>query len=146
MSDRSSCWPSFYAYSSCLLSYYKPISSLDEHRMCIKTEMNNNNIRIFICFIVLFISMNITNGIINISTITFHNHSSLIKQLLNRTTTIHPWKKSNSIEILKKLIANRQIITKYNRTLLLTSKFHFNIGHSFENVKDKDIKVHITLR
>jgi len=82
--------------------------------------MNKSNIRIFMFIIVLFVIINKTNGIINISMITFHNHS-----LFNRSTTVHSWKKSNSIEILKKLIANRQIITKTNRTLFLTSKFHF---------------------
>jgi hypothetical protein len=82
------------------------------------------NIRIFIFLSVLFILINKTNGTINIPTITFHNHSLFI-----RPKNIHSLKKSNSIEILKKLIANRQIITKYNRTLFLTSKFYLNIRH-----------------
>ncbi len=45
---------------------------------------------------------------------------------LNRTTA-DSWKRSNSIEILKKLIANRRILTKYNRTLTFPSKFHLII-------------------
>ncbi len=83
-------------------------------------DMSNKNIRRFIWFVVLFISINTTNGIIiNIPTLTSRNQS-----VFNRTTTIYPWKRSNSIELLKKLIANRQIITKYNRTLFLTSKVY----------------------
>jgi hypothetical protein len=41
---------------------------------------------------------------------------------LNRTNDFRPWKKkSNSIEILKKMIANRQRLAINNRTLPLTS-------------------------
>jgi len=77
--------------------------------------------RMFLLLTVLFIVMNVTNGILN--------HSLLIKEIFNRTTTTtNPsWKRSNSIETLKKLIANRQILTKYNRKLFFKSKFHFSI-------------------
>jgi hypothetical protein len=91
--------------------------------------------------IILFVKINKTNGVINIPMITYHNHSLFVKQFFNRPTTAYSWKKSNSIEILKKLIANRQIITKTNRTLFLTSKFRFKNTTSFENVKDKNLKV-----
>ncbi|CAF1495192.1 unnamed protein product [Rotaria sp. Silwood1] len=61
------------------------------------------------------------NGIIHIPTSTFHNKLLSSKYLLNYTTNSYSWKKSNSIEILKKLIANRQNLTKYNLKLLLTN-------------------------
>ncbi|CAF1309559.1 unnamed protein product, partial [Rotaria sordida] len=79
---------------------------------------SDNNIQIFVYFIVLLILINTTNEVINIPTITFHNHSLSSNEFLN-TTTLYSWKKSNSIEILKKLIANRQNLTKYNSKLLL---------------------------
>jgi hypothetical protein len=76
--------------------------------------------RMFLLLTVLFIAINVTNGILN--------HSLLIKEIFNRTSTTNPsWKRSNSIETLKKLIANRQILTKYNRKLFFKSKFHFSI-------------------
>jgi hypothetical protein len=88
--------------------------------------MNDNNIQMFIFLIVVFVSMNVTSGIVNISTIKVHNRSLPIKQYFIPTPNLHSWKKSNSIEILKKLIANRQNL-KNNRILLLTSKFYFII-------------------
>jgi hypothetical protein len=100
--------------------------------------MNNSTIRIFMFIIVLFVIINQTNGIINIPMITFHNHS-----LFNRSTTVYSWKKSNSIEILKKLIANRQIITKTNRTLFLTSKFHFKIRRPLKISRIKILKFYL---
>jgi hypothetical protein len=89
--------------------------------------MNEHNIQMFMFLIILFISINTTNGVINIPSITFHNRS-----LSNQMTTLYPWKKSNSIEMLKKLIANRHNLTKTNRTLLLTSKVHLLIRRPLE--------------
>ncbi|CAF0724206.1 unnamed protein product [Adineta steineri] len=65
--------------------------------------------------------MNITTGISNNSTITFYNRSISNKSFTTRTPSLHIWKKSNSIEILKKLIAHRQGSSKNNRTLLITN-------------------------
>ncbi|CAF1418136.1 unnamed protein product [Rotaria magnacalcarata] len=78
----------------------------------------------FVGFAVLFISIITTNGVINNSTIRFHNHSVSIKKLSNQTITFYAGKKSNSIELLKKLLANRQSSTKYNSKLLLTNTTH----------------------
>lgn len=71
-------------------------------------HMNDNRIQMLVTLVTLFILIiNPTNAIINYSTIKYHNHS-----LLNQTTTLSPLKKSNSIELVKKLIANRQNQTK----------------------------------
>lgn len=87
--------------------------------MNIERDMRNST-RIFSFLIILFLSIKTTNGTVH----TFPNRSILIRQFINRTIpTIYSWKKSNSIETLKRLIANRQ----HNRTLLLTSRFHSNI-------------------
>ncbi|CAF1460746.1 unnamed protein product [Adineta steineri] len=95
--------------------------------------MNDDNIQMIIFLIVFFFSINITNGINDTRTnITLFNNSLPIENLLNqqydnrhmlsnRTSSIRPWKKSNSIEILKKMIANRQRSLINNRTLTSTS-------------------------
>jgi hypothetical protein len=93
---------------------------------------DHNNKQMFIFVISLFISIDTTNGAVNLPNVAFHNRSVAVKQLLNRTTTFHSWKTSNSIEMLKKLIGNRHSLTKTNRTLLLTSKFHYIIRHPFK--------------
>jgi hypothetical protein len=70
--------------------------------------------RRFMVFIGLFIFAHTVNGVITI----FHNRSLPIEQLISNRTK---WKKSSSIETLKKLIANRK--------LLSTSNFHFIIQY-----------------
>ncbi|CAF3582983.1 unnamed protein product [Adineta steineri] len=101
--------------------------------MWTKEHMNDDNIQMIIFLIVFFFSINITNGINDTRTnITLFNNSLPIENLLNqqydnrhmlsnRTSSIRPWKKSNSIEILKKMIANRQRSLINNRTLTSTS-------------------------
>ena len=90
--------------------------------------------------IILFFSIDITNAINeNTTNITSLNNYSLpIEKLLNqqydnrqitsnRPSNIRPWKKSNSIEMLKKMIANRQRSAINIRTLTstsVTSMFH----------------------
>ncbi|CAF3109795.1 unnamed protein product [Rotaria socialis] len=86
--------------------------------------MYDNNIQMFVGLIVLFISINTANGVINNSTIRLHNHSISIKKLSNQTINFYAGQKSNSIELLKKLLANRQSSTKYNSKLLLTNTTH----------------------
>jgi hypothetical protein len=117
-----------YRYSKLTFTLYKIFSS--EYRMWILNDHNNKQMSIFV--ISLFISIDTTNGAVNLPNVAFHNRSVAVKQLLNRTTTFHSWKTSNSIEMLKKLIGNRHSLTKTNRTLLLTSKFHYIIRHPFK--------------
>lgn len=54
-------------------------------------------------------------------------------ELINRTTISPSWKRSNSIEILRKLIANRQILSKHNRTLFFTSTSPSFTANIFSN-------------
>jgi len=112
--------------------------------MWTKDYMNDDNIQMLIFLIIFFFSINITNGFIdNTTNITLYNQSLPIEKLLNqqydnrqmtliRTSTIRPWKKSNSIEILKKMLANRQRSATNNRTLPstnVTSMSHFFSSH-----------------
>jgi hypothetical protein len=109
--------------------------------MWTKEYMNDDNIQMLIFLIIFFFSINITNGINdNTTNITLDNKLFPIEKLLNqqydnrqvilnRTPTIRPWKKSNSIEIIKKMIANRSRSTTHNRTLTstnVTSMLHFS--------------------
>jgi len=109
--------------------------------MWTKEYMNVDNIQMLIFLIIFFFSINITNGINdNTTNITLYNSSLPIEKLLNqqydhrqmtlnRTPIIRPTKKSNSIAILKKMIANRQRSTINNRTLsstTVTSMLHFS--------------------
>jgi hypothetical protein len=101
--------------------------------MWTKGYMNDDNIQMLIFLIVSFLLINIINGIDeNTINSTLLNYSLPIDKLLNqqydnrqmtlnRTNDFRPWKKSNSIEILKKMIANRQRLAINNRTLPLTS-------------------------
>jgi len=101
--------------------------------MWTKDYMNDDNIQMLIFLIIFFFSINITNGSIdNTTNIILYNQSLPIEKLLNqqydnrqmtliRTSTIRPWKKSNSIEILKKMLANRQRAAINNRTLSYTN-------------------------
>ena len=59
---------------------------------------------------------------------------SIIPTITMVNRTIPSWKRSNSIEMLKKLIANRQILTKYNRTFFSTSKLPLSHRTSFKNL------------
>jgi hypothetical protein len=102
---------------------------LDGYRMWMKESMNDENIPMIIFLLIFFFSINLTNGIVENST----NNSLSIEELLhqqyanrqitytNRTSSIRPWKKSNSIESLKKMIASRQRLAINNRTSPLTS-------------------------
>jgi len=107
---------------------------VDGHRMWTKGYMNDDNIQMLIFLIVSFHLINIINGIDeNTTNSTLLNYSLPIDKLLNqqydnrqmtlnRTNDFRPWKKkSNSIEILKKMIANRQRLAINNRTLPFTS-------------------------
>jgi hypothetical protein len=116
-----------------------PFFFVDGHRMWTKAYMNDDNIQMLIFLIIFFFSINITNGI-NQNTINLplDNQSLPIENLLNeqydnrqmtsnRTPSIRPWKKSNSIEMLKKMIGNRQRSATTSRTLpstTITSTLH----------------------
>lgn len=101
--------------------------------MWTKIYMNDDNIQMFLFLFVFLFSINLTNGINdNTTNITLYNSSLPIEKLLNqqydnrqitlnRSSTLRPWKKSNSIELIKKLIANRPRSTINNRTLASAS-------------------------
>ncbi|CAF5029636.1 unnamed protein product [Rotaria sp. Silwood1] len=88
-----------------------------------------------IFFIIFLLLINITNGIIENSTnIILYNHSLSLEKFLyqqydNRQIKLNhtinhyrPWKKSNSIEVLKKIMAtHRQRSLINNRTLITTN-------------------------
>lgn len=98
-----------------------------------KSSMNDDNISMLIfLFIIFFFSINLTNGINNTNNNITNNQSLPIEKLLNqqydnrqiifnRSSTFRPWKKSNSIELIKKLIANRPRSTSNNRTFASTT-------------------------
>ena len=108
--------------------------SLDGHRMWTKVSLNDEHIQMIISLLIFIFSINFTNGINNNQTnITSKKDLFPVETLLNQqydhrqminnqtTNTIRPWKKSNSIEILKKMIANRQRSTTITTTRLSTS-------------------------
>jgi hypothetical protein len=110
--------------------------------------MNDDNIQMLISLIVLFVSINLTNGNTeNTTNITSSNQSLPIEKLLHQqydnrqlslsgtTNHIRPWKTSNSIETLKKMIANRQRAAANSRALVSTSTirmFYFLTYHSLK--------------
>ncbi len=111
---------------------------LDGHKMWTKEFLNDDNIQMIIFLLIFFcFTIDLTNGIIDNTTTnpTSDKNSLPIEKLLNqqydnrqmtlnRTTSsssMRPWKKSNSIEILKKMIANRQRTAINNRTSMSTS-------------------------
>jgi hypothetical protein len=104
--------------------------------MWTKEFLNDDNIQMIIFLLIFLFSIDITNGINDNTTINITSDKNFIpiekllhqqydnrQMTLNRTTSssIRPWKKSNSIEILKKMIANRQRSAINNRTSITTS-------------------------
>ncbi|CAF4309427.1 unnamed protein product, partial [Rotaria socialis] len=92
--------------------------------------MNDDSTQMLIFLITFLFFINITNGISeNTTNITSYENSLSIEKLLNRqydnrqiklnqTTSDRPWKKSNSIETLKKIMASyRQRLPPNSRTL-----------------------------
>lgn len=80
-------------------------------------NMNYRGVLLLV-LLMLYLQLDITKSSIQIPMIILKNSS----KLFNQTTMSPSWKRSNSIEILRKLIANRQILSKHNRTLFVTSK------------------------
>lgn len=130
----------FCAYSSCLLYCYMYIDKytvigglftlhtkffFDEYWMRKMNCMNDMTAQILVALNFLLISINITNALTDIPTRTFHDRSSSMSKLSNQTATLYTWKKLHSSQIFKKSITNRQNMTKFNRTFLLTSKYFF---------------------
>lgn len=111
---------------------------LDGHRMWTKVLMNvvHRQMISFLLLLLLFVSINRTNEInTTISNMTLEKNVMPIEKFLhqqldnrqmslNQTATtlrIRPWKKSNSIEMLKKMIANRQRSTNNSRSTTTTT-------------------------
>ena len=102
--------------------------------MWTKASMNvvHRQMIIYLLLLLLFVSINRTNEISNMTLEQnvmpiekfLHQQLDNRQMSLNQTSTtirIRPWKKSNSIEILKKMIANRQRSTNNSRTTTTTT-------------------------
>lgn len=104
---------------------------------------------IYLLLVLLFVSINRANEIsANTSNMTFEKNVMPIEKFLhqqldnrqmslNQTPTtirIRPWKKSNSIEVLKKMIANRQRSTNSTRTTTTTTSTTSTSKQSFPSV------------
>ncbi|CAF1064605.1 unnamed protein product [Rotaria sordida] len=103
--------------------------------MWTKGYMNDDNIQMLIFLLIFLFSINITNGFNeNTTNIILYNHTLPIEKLLHQqydnrqiklnhtTNNNRPWKKSNSIETLKKIMATyRQRTSINNRALTITN-------------------------
>ena len=114
---------------------------LDGLNMWMNGCVNDDKLSMIVFFVIFFYSIQFTNGIdesvLSTTTIpptagTLFLDSLPIDKLLNqqydsrqmtstRTNPIRPWRKSNSIEILKKMIANRQRLANITRTSTTTT-------------------------
>ena len=125
-------------FSRLLLRFILLVFVLDGHRMWTNALMNveHRQMITYLLLVLLFVSLNQTNEITdNKSNMTLERNVMPIEKFLhqqldnrqmslNQTPTtirIRPWKKSNSIEILKKMIANRQRSTNTSRMTMMTT-------------------------